>query len=42
MQGIIYLLDQAGIALSQANAEIARLNAEKGERGEDSQPAQGG
>jgi hypothetical protein len=34
MDGIIYLLNQAGIALSQANREIARLNAELSKRDE--------
>jgi hypothetical protein len=28
MEGIIYLLNQAGIALAQANAEITELRAE--------------
>ena len=28
MNGIIYLLDQAGVALAQANEEIARLHVE--------------
>lgn len=27
MDGILYLLNQAGMALAQANAEIERLNA---------------
>jgi uncharacterized small protein (DUF1192 family) len=28
MDGIIYILNQTGMALAQAQAEIARLNAE--------------
>lgn len=37
MDGLLYLLDQAGISLAQANAEIARLHEEiaRLERGRD-------
>jgi hypothetical protein len=31
MDGLVYLLDQAGLALQQANAHIARLEAELAE-----------
>jgi hypothetical protein len=41
MDGIIYLLNQAGVALAQANQRIAQLEGELSSRRDESSPSAG-